>query len=152
MCTLYICKCLHITRVLICCCCLHRNLLMVRYGGFFFKYPDTWNYYKSKGRKYVCVWDGGGGGVIVQVFIHKSRTYQMLTVWKFHVYFLWFHKKKNVQRNGYIIDRYGKYMLSCIVKKNMKFFVKHCNYELIAHCLLDPFFMQFIECLRTLLT
>lgn len=40
---------------------------MVRYGGFFFKYPDTWNYYKSKGRKCVCVWDGGGGGVIVQI-------------------------------------------------------------------------------------
>lgn len=54
---------------------------MVRYGGFFFLnilIHETIT--KVKGGS-VCVWDGGGGGeVIVQVFIHKSRTYQMLTV------------------------------------------------------------------------
>lgn len=60
--------------------------------------------------------------------------------------------EKKVQRNGYIIDRYGNYMLSCLVgKKIMTNFVTLCNYELINQCLLDPFFMQFIECLRTLL-
>lgn len=52
---------------------------MVRYGGFFKNILIHETITKVKGGS-VCVWDGGGGGVIVQVFIHKSRTYQMLTV------------------------------------------------------------------------
>lgn len=148
LCT-YICICLHITWVLICCCCLHRNLLMVRYVGFL---KISW--YMKLLQKCVCWGDGGNcSSIYTQVLKFKSRTYQILTVWTFHVYFVLFHQKKKVQRNGYIIDRYGNYMLSCLVgKKIMTNFVTLCNYELINQCLLDPFFMQFIECLRTLLT
>lgn len=100
----------------------------------------------------MCVWDGGGGGSNCSSIYTQIKNIPNANRMKISCIFSLISQEKNVQRNGYIIDRYGKYMLSCIVKKNMKFFVKHCNYELIAHCLLDPFFMQFIECLRTLLT
>lgn len=98
----------------------------------------------------MCVWDGGGGSNCSSIYT-QIKNIPNANRMKISCIFSLISQEKNVQRNGYIIDRYGKYMLSCIVKKNMKFFVKHCNYELIAHCLLDPFFMQFIECLRTLL-